>query len=108
MPEGTPKEKAFKQRIFGAIDGSTKAKRSAIASATKSFNEKYTKWVQERGTPGNAAEWKAAEEGLGLDSVSEALLALQKQRVMGGSGGPRRGKQVKLRNISGARKLTQE
>ena len=94
LPEGTPKEKAFKERIFGAIDGSTKAKRSAIASATKSFNDKYTKWVQERGTPGNAAEWKAAEEGLGLDSVSEALLALQKQRVMGGSGRVRSGKIV--------------
>mgnify|MGYP003632474291 FL=1 len=88
LPEGTPQEKAFKERIFGAIDGSTKAKRSAIASATRSFNDKYTKWVQERGTPRNAAEWKEAEEGLGLDSVSRALLALQKQRVMGGSGGP--------------------
>jgi len=91
LPEGTPQEKAFKQRIFGAIDGSTKAKRSAIASATKSFNTAYTKWTTDNGTPKSAEDWKEIENSLGVDSVSQALLALQKQRVMGGSGGGPRG-----------------
>ena len=106
LPQGNVEEKAFRKVAIDAVTGAGKAATAANTRTITAFNKSWQSYIDANGAPTKPEDWQEVETYMPTDALTSMLIQAKKGR--GGSGGPRRGKQVKLRNISGARKLTQE